>query len=100
MAKSKRTRAEWQRHVAAWRASGATSKAYAAEHGLKAKTLLWWSSKLKRDRAPKPTMSFMEVVALPSAAVRVRLGGAEVEVPHGADEQTLRVVFAALRSES
>ena len=100
MAKTRRTRSEWKRHVAAWRASGATSKAYAAEHGLKAKTLLWWSSKLKRDRAPKQTVSFMEVVALPSATVRVRLGGAEVEVPHGADEQTLRMVLAALRSES
>ncbi len=45
-------------------------------------------------------MSFLEVVALLSAAVRVRLAGAEVEVPQGADERTVRMVFAALRSES
>jgi hypothetical protein len=86
--------------VGAWRASGSTSAVYAAEHGLKAKTLLWWSSRLKRDRAPDRGMSFVEVVGLPSSTVRVRFGGAEVEVPQGSDEQTLRAVFSALRSES
>jgi len=100
MARARLTRAEWQGHVAAWQASGATARAYAAEHGLKSKTLLWWSSRLKRERAPEPTVSFMEVVELPTTTVRVRLCGAEVEVSHGADEQTLRVVFAALRSEA
>ena len=100
MAKARRTGEDWTRHVSAWRSSGMTSKAYAAEHGLKAKTLLWWSSKLKRDGAVKQPVSFLEVVALLSAAVRVRLAGAEVEVPQGADERTVRMVFAALRSES
>ena len=69
MAKTRRAREEWARPVSAWRSSGMTSKAYAAAQGLKAKTLLWWSSKLKGDGSVKQPVSFMEVVSLPSAAV-------------------------------
>jgi len=41
---------EWSERVSDWRRSGKTSKEYAAEAGVKASTLLWWSTKLNRER--------------------------------------------------
>lgn len=43
-------RQEWSRRVAEWRRSGKTSKDYAAETGVNASTLLWWSTKLRGER--------------------------------------------------
>jgi len=42
---------EWSARVLEWRRSGQTSKEYAAEAGVKASTLLWWSTRLNRERA-------------------------------------------------
>lgn len=49
----RRSRSEWAREVVRWRSSGRSAADYAAEHGLKAGTLLWWSAQLKR----KPTLA-------------------------------------------
>ncbi len=35
--------------MAKWRRSGLSARAYAAQEGLKASTLSWWSWKLQRD---------------------------------------------------
>jgi len=69
--------AEWSRVVASWRASGETSKAFAARHGLNAGTLLWWSCRLsktgaKRSRrtiaTPKqPAFTQVRVTSTPAA---------------------------------
>jgi hypothetical protein len=45
------SRREWSRRVGRWRRSGKTSKEFAAETGVNARTLLWWSSKLRGERA-------------------------------------------------
>lgn len=42
---------EWSARVSDWRRSGRTSKEYAAEAGVKASTLLWWSTRLNREQA-------------------------------------------------
>ena len=39
----------WQKRVARWRSSGETAAVFGAREGVRANTLLWWSSKLKRD---------------------------------------------------
>lgn len=36
-----------------WRRSGKTSKEFAAENGVNAGTLLWWSSKLRGERGAR-----------------------------------------------
>jgi hypothetical protein len=46
----RQTRREWARRVAAWRRSGQTSKEFADLAGVKASTLLWWSTKLRTER--------------------------------------------------
>jgi hypothetical protein len=86
-----------------------TSKEFAAREGLKAKSLLWWSSKLRREARPgslavpkkAAPVSFVEVSAVAfGMPIRVRLAGADMEVPPGADEATLMAVVRALRSGS
>jgi len=46
-------RREWSRRVWAWRRSGKTAKEFAAETGLNAKTLLWWSTTLRGERGAR-----------------------------------------------
>jgi hypothetical protein len=43
------SRAEWAMRVERWKASGLTAKEFAAETGLKASTLTFWSWKLRRE---------------------------------------------------
>lgn len=101
----RRSRAEWVKDVAKWKASGETSAAYALRHGLKKRSLLWWSSELGRKGLSAvpvaPSVSFVEVAGLPAAApIRVRFRDAELDVASGADEATLMTVLRALRSLS
>jgi hypothetical protein len=93
------TRNEWMERVRHWRASGLTAGAFAAREGLSASTLLWWSSKLKRDG--RGTATFIEVVPTPTEPgyievvvreqVRIRVSGAF-------DAAVLRRVVAVLES--
>ena len=102
----RRNRAEWAKDVAKWKESGETSAVYASQHGLKRRSLLWWSSELGREgrsaaASRAPSVSFVEVAGLPAAApIRVRFRDAELDVASGADEATLTVVLRALRSLS
>lgn len=56
--------------VATWRASGATARVFAAEHGIGSSTLQWWAREL-RERA---------AVATPKAATPVRRQPASVHL--------------------
>lgn len=60
MARRKRTRAEWTKVIARYRASGQTAEVFAAKHGLAVSTLRWWSSELRPVR-PATTTDQIEV---------------------------------------
>jgi hypothetical protein len=72
--KTRRSAEEWSRLVAAWRASGETSRVFAARHQLNAGTLLYWSYRLsKASKRPRPAKStkvanFVEVQVAEFAA--------------------------------
>jgi hypothetical protein len=108
---------QWSERVAAWRASGKSAVAFAAEHGVAEATLRWWARQLRgpappgsrpRGRPPKPPSApvvLARVVRpgeLPPAALQppisVIIGDARVLVGPGADEASLRAVFRALGS--
>lgn len=44
----RRTAAQWAEVVKRWKDSGLPSKAFAEREGLNARTLVWWSSELRR----------------------------------------------------
>lgn len=49
---SRTSRVEWAKRVERWKDSGLSAKEYAAEIGVKSKTLSYWSWKLRSGGAP------------------------------------------------
>jgi hypothetical protein len=110
--RGRQTAAEWSKVIAQWRASGETSKIFAARHGLNPGTLLWWSARLPKEGArskrAKPRVrepAFAEV-RVRSGAVEVSAGRVEVVTRSGrvvriegaVDPRTLRAVIEAVES--
>jgi len=98
MARRRRSREEWSRLVAEWRASGLSQPAFAREKGLAPTTLSWWACRLKREARSEPRLVAVDVAAEePPAPFRVELsGGRTVVVPAGFDAASLRRLVAAL----
>jgi hypothetical protein len=113
------SRAEWKQRVAEWKRSGQTAEVFAAERGINPRTLLWWSSTLRRpaarvaDRAadvsfaqlvpeaPAPTASARsaESATIESATVELVLtSGRVVRVRPGFDATLLRELLTALEN--
>ena len=42
-------RAEWQRHLAVWRANGQTQAAYCRRHGVNEQRFSWWKRRLEKQ---------------------------------------------------
>lgn len=91
----------WSEHIDAWKASGLTCKAYAAQVGVNPSTLSWWKRRLRRMRTVD-SVEFIEVTAQAGVArsepLRVFAGGAEIAVPCGFDEETFARVLGVLQA--
>ena len=101
--------AEWAERVKAWRRSGLTSEQYAARHELSARSLLWWSSHLRRHAAGAESdgrrFRLARVVrraepSVASNAVVIELHGARVLGGAGAEPATVMMAIAALRASA
>lgn len=99
------SRAEWARHVAAWRKSGRTAEVFAAGRGLNARTLRWWASALRQDEVGPSRLGFARLVAhddpgegeRPDGALEVVLAsGRAIRVRPGFDPALLRAVLLVL----
>jgi hypothetical protein len=105
------TAVKWTERVRAWRASGKSAEAFAADQDFQASTLRFWASRLKAQAAElKPSTSspvaMARVVrqqARPATAsietgaeLAIVIGGARVTVSRGFDAALLREVVAAL----
>lgn len=108
---SRTSRAEWAKRVQRWRDSGLTAKEFAAETGVNASTLSYWSWRLRpagRRRPPARSSAssarFVELSASPLAAtvpatLELLLGeSVRIRVPSGFDEETLARVVRAVGS--
>ncbi|HUO66746.1 MAG TPA: IS66 family insertion sequence element accessory protein TnpB [Gammaproteobacteria bacterium] len=123
---SRASRAEWAKRVERWKDSGLSAKQYAAETGLKASTLSYWSWKLRASGEPDRERAETEAVAagrlgrskpVAGAAARfvelttstsapastpalelVLSGGVRVRVTAGFDEATLTRVVRAVEA--
>jgi len=103
------SRAEWGKRVERWKDSGLTAKEFAAETGVKASTLAYWSWRLRSSRPKQPSLRssaargrFVQLSAssLPSATpapLELVLGAdIVVRIPSGFDEETLTRVIRAV----
>lgn len=103
---TKTTEAKWRRLIAAQSKSGLTVREFAAAEGIRAATLYWWRSKLRRDRRDVTKLVPVEVVERGSDLdSRGSTDGFELHVdgvmtlrvPTGFDEAELRRLIRALR---
>ena len=96
------TRATWAERVRDWKRSGLTADDYAGREGLKAGTLLWWSSQLNRTAPPNsrpPVVEVMVAAGRTESALEVMLAsGVRVSVPVGFDEGTLVRLLTVLEA--
>jgi len=99
------SRAEWSQRVALWKRSGQTAATFAAAHGFSARSLLWWSSTLRRDVPDGKPVAFAPLVAVasptraaaaPSAFELVLRSGLVVRVPEGFDPRRLHALLDVL----
>ena len=94
---------EWSRQVEACRTSGMTVTEWCHEHGIAVSTYYHRQRKFFEVVAANQEVCFTEVPVMPSAessgsaVASVRCGGMSVEVYSGADSETLKAVFEALR---
>lgn len=106
------SRADWEKRVADWKRSGLTAEVFAAQRGLKPRTLLWWSSTLRRPAGRSgrraTEVGFARVVAVdagasarpvePAALEIVLASGRIVRVRRGFDAAVLRELLGALEA--
>jgi len=102
-------KAVWRSRVDAWRASGMTAEAFAAEHDFPVGTLRSWSSRLGREekRTSTPVIRLARVVRPPASPVSgPRHGGIVIEltgaparvfVEGQVDRQMLAIVLDVIR---
>src|SRR5215467_11700481 len=108
------TREVWAKRVERWKDSGLTASEYAAENGIKARSLTWWRWHLGADstkrssahrrprRAPSaPTshpLTFVEVAPVPTTEPLevVLTSGRQIRVPVGFDSPTFERLLGIL----
>jgi hypothetical protein len=102
------SRAQWRQRVAQWKRSGLTADVFAAEHDINPRTLLWWSSMLRRPRARAAEAGFVRLVPVedrnapstvePAPLDIVLSSGRVVRVRRGFDPTVLRELLAVLEA--
>jgi hypothetical protein len=97
------TRAKWSERVDAWRASGLSAAAFAREQGYPYKTLLWWSSQLRRSAEVQPALLRLvpKTASVPEvSSLIVEIEGAKIHVVPGVDVALFTTVVQALRGQT
>jgi hypothetical protein len=104
------SRIKWQDLSTRWKASGESSRVFAAREGVNAGTLKWWSAQLRREQE-KPAdgavaaTTLVQVVrksaaksAIRTASVVIELldAGIRISVEAGTDRSTLATVLDVL----
>lgn len=85
-------------HVRAWRASGLSAAAYAAERGIPATSLRYWARQLK-DTSAESEVRLARVVTPATALdepILIEAHGVRIAVRRGFDRDVLRDVLAIL----
>ena len=94
--RERRSRAEIEKLIAAYRGSGLTQVAFARERNLKVGTLRKWLGKERVMRGP--AFREVRVPVGPAGEMTIRLpGGIELEVPSGVDCDWVLKVVRGLR---
>ena len=98
MARPKRSRAEWTRVVAKYRASGLTAEAFASRHDLNVSTLRWWGAEIGSGSASVPALRELVVERTVAAggSFELTLGAIGLRFEVGTDPRYVAAVAAAV----
>lgn len=106
--------ASWAEIIRGRQESGQTVREYCAHNGINEKSYYYWQLRIRRklcelanhtegsSQSKVPIPAFAEVpirsdMSVSSAAIKVHLGGAVVEIPNNASEAVVQTVLRALR---
>lgn len=97
----RRSRTEWRGLVEEWRASGEPMKVFAADRGLSANCLSYWSSTLQRERKKSPPPKLLPVRVASSAepadsSLELAIGPLRLRLPAGTSPGYIAAVARAL----
>jgi transposase len=113
VARKRTSREEWRKRVERWKDSGLTAKQFAADTGINAGTLQFWSCKLKRgdrkvrkSRKLTATLTASSVVEIHPTSKAARdisfeielVNGRRVRVGPGFVPETLKVLLAVVEA--
>jgi len=91
-----RPRAEWERLVGRWHASGLSQQAFARRERIVATTFSWWVCRLRRESPALVPVKLVGAVG-EGADLRVELGrGRTIHVPACFDGDALKRLLALL----
>lgn len=98
-----RTAAEWAARITECRGSGLTVKQWCSDHRISPQTYYRWQRRLFDMVKARQEVQFADVTperpsSVGSAAVTVRVAGAEVDIHSGADAATVETVLRVLKS--
>lgn len=103
MKQKRRNQRQWQELMVSWDKSGESAEVFAARHGVRAKTLVWWRSELRRRGAgrgaalvPVKVVSARETS---SSVIELVLGSARLRFESGASPRHIAVVTRAVLEE-
>lgn len=103
----------WAEIIRGRQESGQTVREYCAQNGINEKSYYYWQQRIRRmlcelanhtegSQSTVPLPAFAEVpihsdMSVSSAAIKVHLGGAVVEIPSNASEAVVQTVLRTLR---
>jgi P2-related tail formation protein len=93
---------EWAQRVSDCRSSGLTVRNWCEQHGINEKTYYYWQRRIWETMNESRSSRFVQIPveaasAGQTAAVRIRINGAEAEIRAGTDAATIEAVCRALR---
>lgn len=94
--------AEWAQRVSECRSSGLTVRKWCEQHEINEKTYYYWQRQIWESMKEPQNNRFVQIAAETvsagqTAAVRIRINGAEAEIRLGTDAATIEAVCRALR---
>lgn len=94
--------AEWAQRVSECRSSGLTVRKWCEQHEINEKTYYYWQRRIWESMNEPQNNRFVQISSEAvsgeqTAAVKIRINGAEAEIRAGTDAETIEAVCRALR---
>ena len=94
---SKQKQQYWQRHIHAWKESGASQAGYCREHNLNLKTFTYWRRKLTRKASTVTLVQMPSLSNIPAPIKLIVNDRFAIEIGDGFRPETLKQLVNVVR---